>query len=229
MNNCIYRFINRDNEIIYIGKAKDLNKRLNNHNHLTEECYEERAYIEYAKFDTEYEMDFAERYYIQKINPKYNTILAGKPISFNCEDLDNKAFKIYEINQYVVENTLKQIELLKQENMFFELNTSIIELAGMFTIYKCDAFLDTSKEQKKKFKSYDKIKKWSDEFNYKLINHRIELERKYHLLDIRLTFKDIKNIGKYLNLEESEYTMELKYKEKYKEEYRGLDFIIRCV
>ena len=38
-------------------------------------------------------MDFAERYYIQKVNSKYNTQLADRQISFNCEDLDKKVFK----------------------------------------------------------------------------------------------------------------------------------------
>ena len=30
MKNCVYRFVNENNEIIYIGKAKDLRNRINN-------------------------------------------------------------------------------------------------------------------------------------------------------------------------------------------------------
>ena len=28
MKNCVYRFLNKDNEIIYVGKAKNLKNRL---------------------------------------------------------------------------------------------------------------------------------------------------------------------------------------------------------
>jgi excinuclease UvrABC nuclease subunit len=62
MKNCVYRFVNENNEIIYIGKAKDLRNRINTHNHLPKECYEERTRIEYTSFETETDMDFAERY-----------------------------------------------------------------------------------------------------------------------------------------------------------------------
>ena len=39
MKNCIYRFLNKNKEVIYVGKAKDLNKRLSTHKHLDIECY----------------------------------------------------------------------------------------------------------------------------------------------------------------------------------------------
>lgn len=96
MNNCVYKFINKYGEIIYIGKSKRLKSRINNHKHLDINCYKELDCITYAAFDSEHEMDFAERYYIQKINPKYNTSLSGKIISFTCNELDNKKFEILE-------------------------------------------------------------------------------------------------------------------------------------
>ena len=72
MKNCVYRFLNKNNEVIYIGKATDLNQRMKNHNHLPEECYKERIRVEYIKFKTEDDMNLAERYFILKCNPKYN-------------------------------------------------------------------------------------------------------------------------------------------------------------
>ena len=42
MKNCVYRFLNKDNEIIYIGKTKDLDNRIKTHEHLPKECYLER-------------------------------------------------------------------------------------------------------------------------------------------------------------------------------------------
>ena len=95
MKNCVYRFLNKDNEIIYIGKAKDLKNRLNGHNHLPAECYDERINIEYVEFEYEEDMNFAERYYIQKNSPKYNTILANKIINISSFELDNKIWVNY--------------------------------------------------------------------------------------------------------------------------------------
>lgn len=68
----VYRFLNKENEIIYIGKTKELNKRLSNHSHLSKECYSEIKYIEYIKLLNYDEMSIYERYYINKFNPKYN-------------------------------------------------------------------------------------------------------------------------------------------------------------
>lgn len=99
MENCVYRFLDKENNIIYIGKAKNLKNRLINHKHLSEECYKERTKIDYTCFENEYEMDFAERYYIQNLNPKYNKSLSDKPISFTSIELDNIKFKIYEIHK----------------------------------------------------------------------------------------------------------------------------------
>lgn len=90
MKNCVYRFLNKNNEIIYIGKAKDLKNRLNGHTHLPQVCYDERVAIEFISFDTEYEMDLAERYYIPKYKPKYNTVWSDRVINLSIEEFDNK-------------------------------------------------------------------------------------------------------------------------------------------
>lgn len=95
MENCVYRFINKDGEIIYIGKAKFINQRLNNHKHLSEECYKEVDIIEYCIFETEYEMDLAERYYIPKIKPKYNTMLSNNTLNISISEFDNKDWLVY--------------------------------------------------------------------------------------------------------------------------------------
>lgn len=89
IQNCIYRFINKDNEIIYIGKAKNLRNRLATHSHLPEMCYEERYKVEFCLFNTEYEMDFAKRYFIPKIKPKYNTVFKDRVMTFDIPELDN--------------------------------------------------------------------------------------------------------------------------------------------
>jgi len=101
INNCIYRFLNKDNEIIYIGKAGNLISRMNNHNHLPKECYDETVYIEYTEFETEDEMDLAERYYIPKYKPKYNIVMRDRVINFTLSELENRIWSIFKKEDYV--------------------------------------------------------------------------------------------------------------------------------
>lgn len=233
VKNCVYRFINKENEIIYIGKAKELKSRIKNHNHLTEECYSEVAFIEYATFDTEYEMDFAERYYIQKINPKYNTVLSDKPIQFNCSELDDCNFKIYELNEYVVERSLEQIEKLKQDELFVKVNMSLISLLGVITIVNSDSYIHIRKNRDsykvQEIKSREKFNYYIEEIIIpKILDYEGKLQSKYHLLDINLKLFNIKKITSKINLVNNEMLVDLLYKEKYKNEYKKLDFKIKC-
>ena len=233
VKNCVYRFINKENEIIYIGKAKELKSRIKNHNHLTEECYSELAFIEYATFDTEHEMNFAERYYIQKINPKYNTILSDKPIPFSCSELDDYDFKIYELNEYVVERSLEQIEKLKQDELSVKINMSLISLLGVIILVNSDNYLHI---QKNKDSYKDQKIKVGEKFNYyrseiilpKIFDYEKKLQRKYYLLDIDLKFFKIEDITSKINLLHNELIVDLLYKEKYKNEYKKLYFKIKC-
>lgn len=113
IKNCVYRFINNEGEIIYIGKAKNLIKRLNGHNHLPKECYEEIQKIEYCTFANEYEMDFAERYFIPKFHTKYNEILNDKEMSIEIDNLDKKEWLEYNKDK-IKEERKREKELKKQ-------------------------------------------------------------------------------------------------------------------
>lgn len=93
--NCVYRFLDCNNNIIYIGKAKDLYSRMNSHGHLPSECYKQTKRVECCQFSSEYEMDLAERYFIPKINPKYNTVLNNLSINFSIEEFDKKQWNVY--------------------------------------------------------------------------------------------------------------------------------------
>ena len=108
MRNCVYRFLNKDNEVIYVGKAKNLKSRINNHNHLPKECYQERDHIEYIRFKSEADMNFAERYFIMKLNPKYNTILADKDFNINSFELDEKEWCLYTGKEEEIENVIAE-------------------------------------------------------------------------------------------------------------------------
>lgn len=110
MKNCVYKFIDEKANVIYIGQAKDLNNRLNAHNHLPKECYEQISHIEYTTFDTEDDMNLAEKYYISKMKPKYNKVHRKKQITLDIQQLEDREWKVFK------ESPKKQMERLKRLN-----------------------------------------------------------------------------------------------------------------
>lgn len=108
--NCIYRFKSKEDEIIYIGKAKDLNKRLNTHIHLPKECYEELETIEYISLKTMDDMDLAERYFISKYKPKYNEIFKNRNITFNIFFLDRQKWTSLDKSKFYNSNNSKRLD-----------------------------------------------------------------------------------------------------------------------
>ena len=103
MKNCVYRFLNKDNEIIYIGKAVRLKARIDSHNHLSKECYAERVKIEYVEFNTEDDALFVEQYLISKHKPKYNKDMVGYNITLDIYEFDNLTW-----NEYVKKTRVKK-------------------------------------------------------------------------------------------------------------------------
>lgn len=243
MENCVYRFLDEDENIIYIGKAKNLKKRLDGHNHLPNECYSERAYIDYACFENEYEMDFAERYYIQKCNPKYNSKLADKPISFTSTELDNVKFEIYEINPIVVEKSKYQLEQLKinelstDNKIYIDVNIDLFDFMALSQLIYSDSFqkiIDNNKNNKdfsikNVIKNYDRYKYLKDNV-YKVISSiKLELQKRYPILDISINYPKIKLVPKKLiDLENNSFTLYLTVKEKYKEEIIIYPIVFKC-
>ena len=76
--NYVYRFLNKNNQVIYVGKTINLENRISKHfsvtGHLSRECYSEVKIIEYIDLPTKIDMDIKELYYINKYKPKYNII-----------------------------------------------------------------------------------------------------------------------------------------------------------
>lgn len=78
----VYRFYNSDNELIYIGKAKSLRKRVNSYftkaagvNRKTLKLVSEITGIEYTVSDTEFDALLMENNFIKQNQPKYNILL----------------------------------------------------------------------------------------------------------------------------------------------------------
>lgn len=73
----VYRFKNIDDKIIYVGKTNNIRTRMSQHftsGHLPKECYDSVKEIEFIKLNSNTEMDIYETYFINKYNPRYNTM-----------------------------------------------------------------------------------------------------------------------------------------------------------
>ena len=95
MENCIYRFLDINKKLLYIGKAKNLEERLSNHNHLPIECYEKTAYIEYIEFPTMEDANIMERVLISMLKPPYNTEFKSNNITLHIMEVANLNWQKY--------------------------------------------------------------------------------------------------------------------------------------
>lgn len=74
--NYVYRLLDKNRNILYIGKTRQLQKRLNKHlkglTNLPKECVDKIAKIQYLRFTYVGDMDIYELYLINYYHPPYN-------------------------------------------------------------------------------------------------------------------------------------------------------------
>ena len=73
----VYRFLDKNEKIIYIGKTGDMDSRIRNHidsGHLPLSCYKTIEKIEYIEVPTKVDMDILELYLINKFKPFFNRL-----------------------------------------------------------------------------------------------------------------------------------------------------------
>lgn len=88
----VYKFFNNKGDLIYVGKAKNLKKRVNSYfnkqsglNLKTKRLVKEIKYIEYALTNTEYDALLLENNLIKENQPRYNILLKDdKSFPFIC-------------------------------------------------------------------------------------------------------------------------------------------------
>lgn len=73
----IYRFLNENNEILYVGKTIHLYERMHIHfgesGHLSQDKYKQVTKVEYVECNNEADMSVKEIYFINKYKPPFNT------------------------------------------------------------------------------------------------------------------------------------------------------------
>lgn len=75
MKGYVYRFLDSQGSIIYVGKTNDMKRRMRQHflrGHLPKECYKKTNEVQYMKFKSEVESSIYEIYYINKFKPIFN-------------------------------------------------------------------------------------------------------------------------------------------------------------
>lgn len=90
-----YRFLNLAGEIIYVGRAENLVRRMESHarkGHLSATCYSRVYKVEFCTFNSEDDLDIAERYYISKFQPEYNVVFKDKKY-FTISELDSRGWE----------------------------------------------------------------------------------------------------------------------------------------
>lgn len=96
----VYRFINIQQQIVYIGRTNNLKRRLTREHftergHLGETCYRETQNVEYARVASVNESKMYEMYLIEKYQPKYNEQgVSGGAIGIPMPELQWKTYKI---------------------------------------------------------------------------------------------------------------------------------------
>ena len=122
--NTIYRFLDSNNNIIYIGKSIHINERIRNHRHLVQECYDNTSKIQYTTFDTQNDMDLAEIYLISKIKPKYNKIYKDNNVTIIIDELDYIDW--YDYDNTVQDDTFKYNRFNDEKGYLFRPTANII-------------------------------------------------------------------------------------------------------
>ena len=120
----VYRFISKD-EIIYVGQTIDIDKRMHQHfygkqGHLKKECYRITNRVEYIELSNKTEMNIAEIYFINKYNPKYNSVNKYEDTGITLDNLDNKKWKIYKFKENIKQrdnNKKINLEQYKKEKL----------------------------------------------------------------------------------------------------------------
>jgi len=184
----VYRFINDEGKIIYVGKSKHLKTRVSNH--IRKRKWKDEIYqIEVAKCITESDMNVYELYYISKHSPKYNKdCKTNDELTFELEDLQFNKYEDIEIKNSTSSGALLCIKYTKLRDLFKDCNIFTI---GLF--YSLIHYLLIDGSNKLGY-YYAKIE-WYDELNISknTFNKHFEILEELNLVSF------IRSRGIYIN------------------------------
>jgi excinuclease ABC subunit C len=151
----VYRFYNSDNELIYIGKAKSLRKRVNSYftkaagvNRKTLKLVSEITGIEYTVSDTEFDALLMENNFIKQNQPKYNILLKDdKTFPYICI-LKERFPRIIYTRKYIPE----QGEYFGPYSSVSAMKNVLDLVRKLYSIRTCSLMMSEQNVELKKFK-----------------------------------------------------------------------------
>lgn len=155
----LYRFIDKDNNILYVGKSGNVHDRLIYHfgsrGHLPKECYNRTRKIEILKLQTKTEMNIKELYYISKYQAEYNSLDKNEYIHF--EELEKgDVWEEYSLEKKTKETNTYKIEQLKEEN------NKLKEIIKKNKEYYLDELREAYKMNKEYYEMKEVLKKYQE-------------------------------------------------------------------
>lgn len=115
----LYRFLNKNKEVIYIGRTNSIERRIfkehfTDKTHLPEECYKELDTIEYAEIEDKAQEVAFEIALIQKVQPKYNKEFKyDKLVHIEQEQLEWREFRIDSVYLEFLKNRKDKVQSIK--------------------------------------------------------------------------------------------------------------------
>lgn len=151
----IYRYYNRDGELIYVGKAKSLKKRVSSYfnkqsqyNRKTEKLVSEIARIEFTMTNSEFDALLLENNFIKQNQPKYNILLK-----------DDKTFPYLCILKERFPRIIYTRKYIPKQGEYFGPYTSVVSMKAvlelvrqLYSIRTCSLLLSKENIEQKKFK-----------------------------------------------------------------------------
>jgi excinuclease ABC subunit C len=151
----IYRYYNREDVLIYVGKAKSLKKRVSSYfnkqaqyNRKTEKLVSEIARIEFTITNTEFDALLLENNFIKQNQPKYNILLKDdKTFPYLCI-LKERYPRIIYTRKYIP----KQGEYFGPFSSVASMKAVLELVRQLYSIRTCNLLLSKENVEQKKFK-----------------------------------------------------------------------------
>lgn len=151
----IYRFYDKSDTLIYVGKAKSLRKRVgsyftrqNPYNRKTEKLVSEIRRIDFTLANSEFDALLLENNFIKQYQPRYNILLK-----------DDKTFPYLSILKEPFPRIISTRKYLPEQGEYFGPYTSVVSMNSvldlvrkLYTIRTCTFLLSPENIAKKKFK-----------------------------------------------------------------------------
>ena len=151
----IYKFLNADRKLIYVGKAKSLKKRVSSyfnkdsgHNQKTRKLISEISKIEFTLAPTEFDALLLENTFIKQYQPKYNILLKDdKTFPYICI-LNERFPRIISTRKFIAGNG----EYFGPYASVGAMNNVLSLVRRLYSVRTCALNLTEQNIEKKKFK-----------------------------------------------------------------------------